>query len=288
MYCLEQIRPEIWPDYTRSVLGGFSPYPSASKSVAFGARLSGEPVGLVLAQPNQYDPNVAVVKLCAVAKRHRRAGVGSALLNGLEPVLAAEGYARGECWLMETSPARTAIERLLQRASWPDLQPHAYVCKSDHATLSQAKWVQIPFPDCLEKFHWSQLTEDDRTIIRNGRDRGWFPRPLDPLSIDPTSAATAAGSIGFRHQGRLAGWCVIYSPQPGKLSVVSLFADPALHRPAYAIAALAESIRLSPGLDYSWDVSFEREGMKRFVDRRMRPHLTSLTQALRSTKVLQQ
>lgn len=286
MYYLEQIEPQVWPQYTRSVLGRDVVPPGSDQSLSVGAKLSGEPVGLVLARPNKYRPELAIVTLCAVLPRHRRAGVGTALLHRAEALLAARGFVGCETWLMDSHPSKETAARFLQHAEWSELKPAAYFCKTTQSLLNQAEWAQIPIPDCFERFHLSELTEADRSVIEEWNRRELFPASLHPLRYDVATASMPNGSIGIRYQGRLAGWSAARYTAPNQVEVFSLFADPALHRPALPITLLSEAIRITPDREVSFDVSFERDGMKRFVDRRMRPYLSTVRCALRASKAL--
>jgi GNAT superfamily N-acetyltransferase len=284
VYYVERIDANQWAEFARLIPRGWN---TSAKGVAdellFGARLFGEPIGAATVKPSPHDRSVAVLSSCRVVPGQRRAGVGTRLIRCLEEEARRRGFERLDAWFMEDDPRAPSMTALLRHCGWKEPEPSAYFCSSTHVLLSTAPWMDLHIPPELERFHWAQLTAQDRATIKAWLEDGRLPRSLDPLIYDP-SQPMSKGSLGLRKNGELAAWCTVVYNSPSQACTQSFFVNPALGQPWLAIALLVESIRLTPDCEYQFHVSFERKGMVRFVDRRMRPYLTSVRRALCSRR----
>jgi hypothetical protein len=289
MYVVDRITESGLERYSsivpRSVWSNFQASKTSTQPVIVGATLFREPVGVAIACRRLGYQDVADVYSLHVSRRHRRMGVGTRLVRRLERELFERGFRACEFYYMAERPEGRAYEGLLAKSGWEPPAPCAYFCETDHERLLPAPWMRLTLSDSFEIFPWRQLSSQEREYIGRRKSDGWFPEPLDPFFHgDP--ADPVPGSLGLRFKGQLAGWSIAVRVEEGVLGCRSLFVDPSLQTTARAVALLAESIRRTSGYRYVFDVCFERERMRQFVDRRMIPYLTSIRRSNRMVKRL--
>ncbi len=289
MYVINAIQPSELAAYSsvipRMGRANFEANGIAPNSVIVGATLFREPVGVTVASPRVGNQDAAEIYCLHVSAKHRRMGVGTRLLRKLEAEAARAGFHRLEFFYMaESTNADTAVQFLI-KSGWSQPEPHAYFCETQHERLSEAPWMKLTLSDDFEIFDWRELTHDERAYINRRKAEGWFPEPLDPF-LHEESMQLAPGSLGLRFKGQLVGWSIVLHVGPGVVGCRTLFVDPALQGSARAVALLAESIRRTSGYRYIFDVCFERNRMRQFVDRRMAPYLDAIRTSNRSVKAL--
>lgn len=271
--------------YYRSVLSEMS---LGCRMVAVGAVFPREPVGLAFAELKS-NLKTAVIRSIAVAPQQRRMGIGTALLGGVERELGTRGCGIAEVIYMAGRPSTPAVESLLRRNGWPTGTPRLMICTSDFDTLSRAPWMKpTDFPPAFEVFRWKDLTSGDRADLLECQERErLYPEALSPFAheelVDPIC------SFGLKHNGRLAGWCVVQQFCEGMLRCSSLFVRKEFEAQGRAIALLARSVHATPDTgrpNFIFDVSFERPRMIQFVRRRMAPYLKSIRITHESRKKL--
>lgn len=260
----------------------------SSRMLAVGAVLSGQPVGLVLAELKS-DPRVAEIDSIDVIAQQRHVGIGTALLLRIERELVARGCSWAEIAYVTERPFTPIVEGLLRKTGWPEPAPRATICKTDYDQLSHAPWMKrIDFPAPFQVFPWKDLTTRERAdILESQACAEWFPEALNPFVkervVDPMV------SLGLRYRGQVVGWFIAQQVSEDTLSGGPLFVKKEFEARGRAISLLAQAIHASRNAGrrkFIFGVSFERPLMIRFVQNRMARYLTSIQTTKGSRKRL--
>jgi GNAT superfamily N-acetyltransferase len=253
--------------------------------VAIGARLIGEPIGLLLARVG--DAQAGEIHSVYVAEAHRRRGIAARLLAEAECELFRRGAVGSVLTYMDGGPSTPALEGLLDKLGWGPPTPRMLVCRSDFETITKAPWMaKREFPAEFEVFQWSDLTASDREDILDRQRRcEWFPELLTPFwkedQIEPVS------SLGLRYRGEIVGWCISHRVDRETIRFARLFVRKDLQSTARAVALLAQSIYRHQNTEVQkaiYDVAAQNETMLRFVQRRLAPYMKSMRTIQRRAK----
>ena len=271
--------------YYRAVLGEML---RSGRTVAIGAFLRSEAIGLVLAELQESNRKAAICSI-AVAAQQRRTGIATALLREVERELIIRGCRLAEIIYMTERPSTLAVEGLLRKSGWPEANCRLMICSSDFDLLSQAPWMRrTDFPAGFEVFRWKDLADHERIeILESQEKRPWFPEVLSPF--DHENKMEPCCSLGLRHRERVIGWCIGDRLGADTLRCSSLFVGEQFAAQGRAITLLARSIHASRGIgrpNFTFDVSFQRPLMIQFVQRRMTPYLKSIRITKESRKTL--
>ena len=141
-------------------------------------------------------------------------------------------------------------------------------------------------------FPWTELTADEEEAIRRRQereDRGWYPQALTPFQAE--EQLEPLNSLGLCREGQVVGWMITHRTATDTIQYTSLFIDPALQGRGYALPLLAEAIRRQVARAEEipfgiFQIDVANEPMRLFLDRYLRPYLSSLAELRRSHKRL--
>jgi GNAT superfamily N-acetyltransferase len=179
--------------------------------IAIGARMDDAMVGLGLAEvPLARDRGSATLLSVFVDAAHRRNGIGTALVRGVEAEVARRGYARLGVVYMTGRPLVDALEALLARRGWSVPTTRAMTMRAALDELRRMPWygrVRLSAPD-FEIFPWTGLRPDEkRRLAASQRERPWMTEGLEPWRHDH-AGFDEVSSVGLRHRGEVIGWVI--------------------------------------------------------------------------------
>jgi GNAT superfamily N-acetyltransferase len=226
-----------------------------------------------------------------VARGHRKKNVGSTILAHLEKALAREGCTHVNLAYRSNWPSVPAIERLLQKRKWTSPQTSMLLGKTTTRRIAEAPWFdEASLPDGFTVFPWPELTPQEREAIQQEQEaEQWYSPVLTPFQEE--ERLEPLNSLGLRYQDRVVGWVITHRTGPDTIQYTSLFVQPEFQGQGRALPLLAKAIRrqVAVGDDVPYgifQVEVVNEPMIKFVDRYLRPYLTSLTELRRSRKSL--
>ena len=217
-----------------------------------------------------------------VRPEHRRQGVATTLLEGLEAELAERGCR--SLVLGYPRSGETALDAWLAAEGWDT--ERSYVVAVGNADGLQSRWLRrTGLPPWLTAFPWSDLTDADRDWIERRRQNGGFPEALDPfLREDWIDAPT---SFGLRFADEVVGWIVNHRIDDRRLRVARFFVSREPLVRGHGLALLAQSMHLAieraPDTLIEFRVHPENRSMLAFL-RRLRPHLLEHYDHINATK----
>jgi GNAT superfamily N-acetyltransferase len=266
-----------------SALRQREPKTGAGASVSIGVEFFGAPAGVVVAEADAATGRGTIHAL-RVHPELRRRGIGRTLMEEAQQELRRIGSRSLE--VLYVVQDNDGAGDFLTRCGWP--QPHwfAMICRTDYALLSKAPWMSPrPLPAPLEVFRWRDLDLSEKVgILASQQDSPWYPETLSPFSVedyDPTV------SLGLRHRGEVAGWCISHAIAGTALRCAKLYVRRDLQRTGRAIALLSAAFHRSPEAGFNrfvFDVVFDNRRMVDFVNRRMTPFVHSRSFVKRSVR----
>jgi len=237
------------------------------------ASLGQELVGMAIAD---IQANFAEVISLFVSENHRQRGIATQLVAGME-----QGLTQGKIKLVQFGyrsnwQSVAIIERILQKQAWATPVIARIVCKSD-ARIAQAPWLhKYKLPPKFTIFPWSELTTSEKKKLQKA---SWYPKNLTPFQEE--NKLEYANSLGMRYGGEVVGWIVTHRTAPHTIQYTSLFVKQQFQPFGRAIFLLAESIKLQLANgtpNYVFMVDMDHQQMMRFVERRLKPFLTSIVE----------
>ena len=258
------------------------------KIVAIAASESDKPIGLALAEIS-LDGKSAEVLSIFVLPMYRRHGVATALLARLEQELFLRGCTSAELVYITGQPTTLALERLLQRCSWTSPLPRRLICKTTAEKIIKAPWIhKYCFPHSYEIFSWKEITAKERlAIFQQQKKQLWIPRDLIPPKHD--EHLESLNSIGLRYQGQVVGWVLTERINPNTISYNSMFVRQELQKMGRGINLVAHAIQLQLKANIPMSICavwLTNKPMIRFVQKHMKPYLTSIEESRGSYKLL--
>jgi ribosomal protein S18 acetylase RimI-like enzyme len=157
------------------------------------------------------------------------------------------------------------------------------------ARLAAAPFLRPrPLPAGWELFPWRELSAAERRDVVERQQRGeWFPPALSPFQMEERIEPEL--SLGLRRDGRVVGWLICHRVGADLVQLTSLFVAEG-HRQAgrgLALAAAGLERFLAAGIPRAiFMVDVENRSMRRFFERRLRPHLAGEAEMLRSARAL--
>jgi GNAT superfamily N-acetyltransferase len=277
--------PAVWPLAPKLAAEGDGPL------VAIGARGPGGPAALVVAEYGARTRAAVLTSLYTVPERRGR-GLATRLLARLEAVLAARGCLELRVLYERAAGAPSTADRLLARRGFPPAAVRGLVGRCQGRDLRAAPWVErAVLPAAFEAFPWVDLAPAERDGLRERESRApWYPSVLSPFTDE--RRLEPLNSLGLRHRGEVVGWQINHRIAPDTIRYTAMFVRDDLQPFGLAIPLMAEAIRRHvdegpPGVDRAtFVVPAEAAAMRRFVERRMRPYLSSVTDSLETVKVL--
>ncbi len=194
---------------------------SSRDLIAIGATMGGEPVGLGLAQLNLEEAVGTVLSLLIIPALQGR-GLGTALLEVMEHVLARSECLRGRIFFSTELPSAPAMERLLEKAGWTTPRRHMLIARvrdpSGGDTLRH--FARLRADPRLSVFPWVDLTIHERKELE--RHRANIPHTVWPF-LEEDEPLEPAVSLGLRHGNEVVGWLIAHRIGPNQLRLTSLY-----------------------------------------------------------------
>ncbi len=254
-----------------------------STTVAIGASLMQQPIGLALAEiKSESDDRSAKVLSLFVKERYRNSGIGTALMTKLEAKLLTKGCNKVELVYMSDKPSTTALEKLLTKLNWGESQSRMLVCKSTTDKIATAPWLQkYKLASAYTLLPWVDLVPRHRQkIYQQQQEQEWYPETLNPFNN--ANQLEPLNSLCLLYHGDVIGWMITHRINPDTIRYTSLFIRQDLQKVGRAIPILANAIKRQVDSDIVngiWTVAMDNDPMVQFVKRRLSPYLTSLTES---------
>lgn len=247
-------------------------HPRAQSLIAVGARHDDEPVGLVVAGVEEGGEEAT---LCSVfvKERHRRAGVGTALLAALEATCREQGIRRLVTRFHEVGDTMP-LRRLLANAGWgaPSLISRYY--RFALQPLHDAHWLaRWRTPSRYRLVPWAEVpqavwAEAERALAHETDNPEYFEpsRKAQPIA-GPCSYALFEADV-------LVGWSLVDREIPGTLYYRALFIRPPFRNRGLGVALAAATARgaLNSGASHGvLQVLEENLEMRKMLERLVMP-----------------
>lgn len=201
-----------------------------------------QPAGLLLAGLDAAIP-IAQLETLAVAERHRRRGIATALLHTAEGEFRSQQISAAYLFFDSPHPDDPAPERLRQKGHW---EPSEVFLERYHFDMYRfhPPWMDIDYllPAHSEELPWSELTARDRSLIDSQLAGGVFPPDVYPFGGDEELIETS-NSLFLRWEGKPAGWMVTQHVAPNTLKYAHFFLRPELRGTGASLRLLGDSIR---------------------------------------------
>ncbi len=240
----------------------------------------------------ELNPATAVAEMVSlfVSPDQQRQGIGAALVALAEKHLSVKDYGILEVNFRSDWRSVESFKRLLKRRDWADIQVPRIIHKTHTETISRTPWLadRSALRSKFVVFPWQELTPRERAKILAEQNRApWFPQQVTPFQEE--DRIEHVNSLGVRFKGEVIGWMITHRLTADTIQYTALFMRPDLQRKGWAARLLAESInrQLESRIPYYvFLVDAENTEMLGFVDKYLRPYLTTVTEALHSHKRL--
>lgn len=262
-----------------------------SNTIAIGASLFKQPIGLVLAEiPSESEGRVGKVLSLFVKKSHRNKGIATKLLAALEAQLLDRGCQKIELVYMSDKPSTMALEKILSKLNWEKPKSRMLVCKSTTEKIASAPWLQkFKLTSSYTILPWEELVPDcKQKILLQQEEKPWYPNSLDPFK-NHEARLEPLNSLCLLYHGDVVGWMITHRLNPETIRYTSLFVRKDLQKIGRAIPLLVEAIRRQVNSDIFngiWSIERDNLPMINFVKRRFTPYLTSLSETKGTQKSL--
>ncbi|MDM8553511.1 TIGR03032 family protein [Desulfococcaceae bacterium HSG7] len=248
------------------------------------ATCQGQFVGMALAEILPHEKQARMLSLFT-EREHRRRGIGLRLMAFMEKALTGQGCSAVNLSFRTDWPGAPAVKRILRRLGWSDSKAAVMLCKTTIEQISKAPWVsKSRMPENFTVFPWSELTSDERQTIRQCKD---YPAVLNPFQRE--DRIESVNSLGLRFRGEVVGWLITHRTASDTVEYSAMFIQKKSWHSGLAVPLLAESINRQIAANISYfvfQVEMTNKKMLKFVQRYIRPYLTSVTESHRSVKVL--
>jgi len=201
-----------------------------------------QPAGLILVRAVPEEA-VARVLLLNVVKDRRRLGIGTALLEAAEALLAGKNIESLELRYQKAPVSdKLPIEFLLEKSVWTEPEEEMLLMTVDHR-IFDADWLKsCSLPSAHEIFPWSELRQAEKEwLIESNEKRPWYPRHVSPFKHGEEYEPMT--SFGLRSHGKVAGWIMTRRLSEDTMSYESLFIRRELQSSGCAVALLGQAIR---------------------------------------------
>lgn len=240
------------------------------------------PLGVAIAEYEAANQNARVSSI-VVSPEHRRRGVATALFSALEQKLLERGARRIELMFDRSDESSPAVDRLLEKRCFPEPQGLLVCTGSARAVEARAPWMQTSIAAGDELFAWSELGDHEARAIRAA---GGYPTEVDPFQ---EAAFEPINSLGLRRDGEVVAWLITSRASPELISYSRLFVRPDRRARARGVALVAEAIRRQRAGGVPRGMFLVRsanKNMRRFIERRVAPHLESIAETMFTAKTI--
>ncbi|MFC5496920.1 GNAT family N-acetyltransferase [Caenimonas terrae] len=239
---------------------------------------SNRPVGLALGHPSiaADDGQWAQLLSLYVQPESRGAGVGSGLLSAFGALCLERGLPEIRATYMTGQSSTATLERFLASSGWSAPEGRMLVIQATLESIKAAPWMKtFALPDRMEVVRWLDLTEQDRSGIRDSqREQAWVPADLYPF--DHEANCEPVTSLALKLEGRVVGWVINHRVE-GVLRFTCSFVHRRLQRMGRILLLYNESVARMPlaGLQVGmWTVPVWHPAMAAFARRWMAPYAT--------------
>jgi GNAT superfamily N-acetyltransferase len=185
--------------------------------VAFGAFVSGEPAGLLLASvpespsaEKSLDENAQLLSLF-VGQAHRNKGLGGALVEAAEDRLRDSGHQHVHGVYITGGAAIGHLEKLFERRGWDPPSFRFATARFSYERLREAPWIRrVPSIRGYETLPWQQVKEEEKKAAYDRQQVApWISESLlfwkySQETVDPHT------SLGIRYRDELVGWVLTH------------------------------------------------------------------------------
>jgi N-acetylglutamate synthase-like GNAT family acetyltransferase len=251
--------------------------------------LSDQPIGLILAKYSQVRKTAEILSLFVIPE-YRQTGIATQLLLLIEQELV-----KRKCQQMnliyianETTPA---LEKILTKYNWSSPIPRMLICSGMVENIKDAPWLNCgtKLASDYEIFPWRELSENEKEMIQKSQQSNpWYPDILSPFKEE--KILEKSNSLGLRYKKQIVGWMITHRIAEDTIRYTSLFVRKELQSIGRSIPLLTRAIKLqiemSEAPQASFTVILDNEQMIKFVERRIKPYLTSFRRSFITTKFL--
>jgi GNAT superfamily N-acetyltransferase len=179
--------------------------------LAIGAWEDGILAGLALAElplPTGTRSDSELLSLF-VRSAHRRSGIGTALVEGLEHEVRDRGHRRVTAVWMSPSPGAEAVERIFSKRRWAEPTVRMVTVKFTVDDLKKVPWLdRYRLRDGCEISPWAEVTPEEKEALRRSQEEtGWIARDLQPWDYDREGFEPIT-SLAMRLHGSIVGWTI--------------------------------------------------------------------------------
>jgi GNAT superfamily N-acetyltransferase len=254
--------------------------------IAIGATVEGQPVGLILAEYRQNQPQAYILTLL-VDPAHRHKGIGTALLIKTEEILTKYGCQQIDL-IYNLNSTTPFLEQILKHQNWTPGVAYCEWCLTNRETIQKAPFLtRYTLPEKYTIFPWAELTDRERTNIEQ-REHGLdYPNQFYPFQENQIETTA---SVGLRYRDEVIGWSIPTQLTPDFANFKILFIKSEFRSIGLGIHLLAASINRQL-LDETvtraiFMILKENARMVRFVHGHLAPYLTSIRSCKKSSKLI--
>jgi len=254
-------------------------------SLAFGASLEGEPVGLILAKKSPII-HTAEVLTVFVKQDHRQKGIENALLQALEHVLRKQ-----KIQVVLFSYSEIGIEQVLHDLKWHSPRLHQIKCTFNGFEFNPP-WLNRRYSIAQEFgiFPWSELYPEEQQKLQRLIEQKVIPHEISPFENEAT--IEKSNSLGLRHKGSVVGWAITHRISPDTIRYSALYVKREFQHTGIAIKMLCESIKLQQKAQIKWailtvNVLTTEGSWLSFIEKRLVPYAQKVIYTKQAWKILE-
>jgi len=271
-------------------------------------RVIKEPLMMVVARNHQQyigailvenlDNGVSKIISWYVLPPYRNLGVGKKLLAYTEKTLRKSNFENVHLTFRSDWKSMDVITQTLLTQKWEEPKTSLYICKISYdfyTELMQTEWARkAKLPEDIELFLWKDITKEERQkIVDKKQKENWFEDAVFPFqNEDRTDYST---STGFKYKGEVIGWMITNRSLSDTVEFSAAFMDQnykggSLRKQSLFLPLLLKSIELGSqtGAKYGiWQIAHQNQTMVRFVEKFLKPYLTTFAELKFAYKVLQ-
>jgi len=193
------------------------------------ARSEGAPIALALAElplEGQDDgaEHAPEVLSLFVRPESRNQGIATVLLERLEGLVRARGFAELKAVYMGGRPGNAALARVLAKRGWRAPAVRTVTLRFTPRGARSTPWYgrgRLSSED--EIFPWAELRPREREELhRSQAESPWIPTGLEPWRHD-THGFDSVSSLGLRYRGRVVGWVINHRVSPATVRFTCSF-----------------------------------------------------------------